>query len=710
MMILLICMPCTNLFAQVEPTQLLAISRTSGQRATSFEVKIESGNHLLEVDSLLFSNPEITAEVRTMDPKPFSTDRVAQYGSFTVTIPETVQAGRYEVRAKGRNGLSNPRAFLVTDFLNEVATSISHDPNSAASLKLNTFLNADATAANIDYYEVELQEASTLEVNIVAQRLDSRMIPACKVLDSEGHQIANCRGADGVDASWRSPQPLPAGRYRLAIHDFIYRGGSEYHYQVVASTGTPRSLESESQPTDGRLPYVWNPQSTSMASSAFPRSSNDATVNREPSVNGVALPYSGTHAFSQDQPLHIFEFEATKGQLIAIEVTADRWGSPSDGRVVIQRVEKQETGPEKLHDVNNLDDSQNLSDGAMNLVSKDPAGVFTAPESGRYRVSVRDLDMGHTLGNQKPFSLRIGAPEPSFDLLAYRPFSHSDLKQSQPTGSRLFRGGTEIIRLIAIRKDGWSGPIRVRVEDLPEGVSAPEVLIAPNQSLAQIALTAAEDAPRSLRPIRITAQSEDGSIQREAAPAVIQWGKGAGRDFIQSRRISSLWISVSDQDQLPLTTTFGDGNVIEVKKGDSAKAPIQLTRLDGGKAACVIRAKHLPAGVKVADLTIPAENNDGELEIKAEGNVIPGTYSLWLQVETKIKYQPNPESVTRAQAYRDQLQSLLDAPDQKENSEAIQAAISDADKALEAAKNASKEKEVTVFLPTNTATLRVIEP
>ena len=49
-------------------------------------------------------------------------------------------------------------------------------------------------------------------------------------------------------------------------------------------------------------------------------------------------------------------------------------------------------------------------------------------------------------------------------------------------------------------------------------------------------------------------------------PAVIQWGKGAGRDFIQSRRISSLWISVSDQDQLPLTTTLGDGNVIEVKK------------------------------------------------------------------------------------------------------------------------------------------------
>ena len=45
-------------------------------------------------------------------------------------------------------------------------------------------------------------------------------------------------------------------------------------------------------------------------------------------------------------------------------------------------MEKQEAGPEKLHDVANLDDSQNLSDGAMNLVSKDPAGVFTAPESG----------------------------------------------------------------------------------------------------------------------------------------------------------------------------------------------------------------------------------------------------------------------------------------------------------------------------------------
>ena len=61
----------------------------------------------------------------------------------------------------------------------------------------------------------------------------------------------------------------------------------------------------------------------------------------------------------------------------------------------------------------------------------------------------------------------------------------------------------------------------------------------------------------------------------------------------------------------------------------------------------VIRAKHLPAGVKVADLTIPAENNNGELEIKAEGNVSPELircgYKLKLKLSISRTLNRSPE-------------------------------------------------------------------
>lgn len=708
-----------NAFGQVEPTQLLSLSQTGGQRGSSFQIRTEIGNNLVEVDQLIFSSPEIQAEVVTGNPAPFSEDRIKQFGTFTVTIPNTLVAGRYEARALGRNGLSNPRSFLVTEQPHQTPASISHQLDAPTDLPLDHFSHADATTAAIDYYQIHLEESSKLHVEIIAQRLDSRMIPSVKILDSSGHQLASTRGADGADASWSSSDPFPAGKYLIAINDFLYRGGADYHYQVVASLDPALSVLGNPEARDGRLPLVWASRSASTLlvdeqglHRADQPGSDSAETNASgtPTTSSIQLPHRSRHVFSGDASRHDFEFAAEKGQVVAVEVTADRLGHPSDGRVLIQRVEAQQDTSPKLHDVANFDDSQSVSDGAMNLTTKDPSGIFTAPETSKYLISVRDLDIGKTLQDKKNFDVRIGQPQPTFDLIAYRPFPHSDLNQSQPTGSRLHRGGTETIRVIAIRKDGWSGAIQIRCEGLPDGVKASEVRIEANQNFAQVAITADPNAATSVSPIQFIGRSEDGSIERHAVPAVVQWGKGAGRNFIQTRLTDSLWLSVSALDEIQLTAQLGTPDTVEVKKGEAVKIPIKLERKEGGKAAIVARARHFPTGVKAADLTIPAENNEGEFEIKTEASAVPGTYSLWVQVETKIKVKPNPQAVDRAQAYRDLLQKQLDAAGNEDNAESIKAAITEADKAVEAAKNASKEKEITVFLPTNTVNLRVIEP
>jgi len=708
----------TATYGQVEPTQLLSLSHTGGQKGTSFQVRTEVGNHLIEVDQLIFSHPEIRAEVVTENPRPFSEERVKQFGNFTVSIPNTLAAGRYEARAFGRNGLSNPRAFLVTDQPHQSPAAVSHQLDTPTDLPLEHFSHADATAAAIDYYKIQLQEPARVRVEIIAQRLDSRMIPSCKILDSSGHQLASARGADGVDVSWISADPLPSGIYLIAINDFIYRGGTDYHYQVIASVNPELLVLGDSEASQGKLPAVWASRaaSTLLADDngfrrpGVPETASEQSGSGDTPTSSIELPHLSRRVFTGDASKQDFEFAAEKGQTIAVEVTADRVGQPTDGRVLIQRVEVQQDTSPILHDVANLDDSQGVSDGAMNLISKDPAGIFTAPETSQYLISVRDLDIGKTLQDQKSFYVRIGTPQPTFDLIAYRPFSHSDLNQSQPTGSRLHRGGTEILRVMAIRKDGWSGAIQVRCEGLPEGVRASEVRIEANQNFAQIALTADPNAAKSVNPIELIGRSDDGTVERRAVPAVIQWGKGAGRDFIQTRLTDSLWLSVSELDEIQLTAQLGTAETVEVKKGEAVKIPVKLGRQEGGKAAVVARARHFPPGIKTADLTIPAENNEGEIEIKSEASAVAGTYSLWMQVETKIKVQPNPQAIERAQAYRDLLQKELDNAGDEGNAESIKAAITEADKAVEAAKNASKEKEITVFLPTNTVNLRVIDP
>ncbi len=701
----------TEAQGQIEPTQLLSVSRTGGQRETSFEIQVEQGTHLVDVDSILFSDPRILGTVITAEPRPFSEAPVRQFGRFTVTIPSEVAPGRYEMRVGGRNGLSNPRAFLVTDLPHEVPQSVGHDLASATTLPLNHFLHADTSAATIDFYKLQLEQPSTLKIDILAQRMDSRMIPTCKVLDSSGHQIESVRGADGVDVTWVSRDPLPAGTYYLAINDFIYRGGSDYHYQLVARTEIDQPTIPYASSQSGQLPNHWTTNSVAFRSdqkaNMFAADSNN---NSGPNAEQLQLPHQGNYLFSEEKKGRAFEFTAEKGQVIAVDVIAERLGEPSDGRVVIQRIEPQESALPKLHDVTNFDDSQSISDGAMNLFTKDPSGLITAPESANYLVSIRDLDIGHSLKKAKRFSLRIGQPQPSFQLVAYRPYAHTDLQQSQPIGTRLFRGGTEIIRVFAIRQDGWNGEIRIRCEGLPEGVTAPEAVIAANQKFAQIPITASVDAPASSTAIQLIGQSKEGSIEREAIPTVIQWGKGAGRDYIQTRQTDAIWVSVSELDQAQISATFGGETTIEVKKGESVKIPVKLQRNEGGKAACVARARHFPPGIKAADLTIPPENNEGACEIKAEPAAAAGTYSLWLQLETKIKIKPNPQALQRAEAYRARLQTLIETSTEEENLDSLKSAAAEADKLVEAAKKAANEKEITVYLPTTNATLRVIDP
>ena len=693
--------------AQYEPTQLLSLLRSGGQIGTSFDLRVVSGNQLEEIDSLHFSNPAISAELKSRDPLPFTQPRLPEYGSFVVTVPADLPPGRYEVRAAGRHGISNPRALLISNLPNEVPAQVSHEATSPTILTPGTLYHAKSTTAEVDFFRISLTKERPVQIELFAQQLDSRMIGQVTLFDTDGHQVASARGADEVDPLLKTPDDLPAGDYLVAVHDFLYRGGEEFHYQVLArpveqAVALTRSHESVA----GQLPEVWGCSSFAI-NNGIDWEHADPVSDHPKSME---LPFAATQWFPDQPKDSIFEFNASEGDVLAIDVASQRAGQPTDPRLIVQRIEPQESGEPTLHEVLSIDDCQSVSDGAINLFSTDPVALLTMPATARYRLGVRDLDVGQSLSHRQAFHLRVGPAQPRFDLVAYRIYPHNDVNQTQPFGSKMFRGGSESIRVFVVRHDGWNGAVKLRCEGLPAGVTASEGVIAPNQLHAQVTLTAAEDAAGVSTPIRIIGKSEDGSIEREAIAATIQWGKGAGRDYIQSRLASSLWISVSQSDTSPVSITLGDGNVAEVKKGESLKLPIKLVRRDGGNAACVARPRDLPGGVKAGEVTIAAENSEGEIEFKAEPGATPGTYSLWLQVETKIKFKPNPQGLERAQQYRSLLQSLHDDPAQAANLEAIKAAIAEADKRVEAAKGSANEKELTVFIPTSNATIRVVEP
>src|SRR5688500_304498 len=93
--------------AQLPVARLLTISPPGGPIGTPFEVSI-SGTDLDEVSELRFADTNLSAMLKTNSATGFS-----EPNKFLVTISSNALVGVTEVRAVGRFGISNPRAFVI---------------------------------------------------------------------------------------------------------------------------------------------------------------------------------------------------------------------------------------------------------------------------------------------------------------------------------------------------------------------------------------------------------------------------------------------------------------------------------------------------------------------------------------------------------------------------------------------------------------------
>ncbi len=696
--------------AQLPIYELTAVSQVAAKSGTTFELRPSAGSRLDEVTELRFSHPGISAELLTDDPLPYQESRQPRYGHFRVTVAEEVPAGRYDVRCVGRHGVSNPRVLFVHALDSDALVSPSTNAAEPTALATKTMVHAKTATGNVHYYQVDVDAGSTLRIDCLAARVDSAAIPVLTLLDAKGRTVMTQTGSDDIDPTLVVESESPAS-FTLAVHDAIYRGGEEYPYLLVAQDAKHAAAfdddVSQGLPTLDSVTAITIPDGLDARATAIEETSNAKTLT---------LPTTVKAWFDNQHDVDTYEFTANKGDRFVFDVVSERIGQPTDCRLVIEQAIDGKSETRTWKTLATVDDMPNINDAGIKLWSADCRHTLSVPESATYRAVVKDLDTGEMLSRRQQYYLDIRRPEPGFDLIAYRPFLHKDANAFRQAGSQLFRGGTEAIRVFAIRKDGFNGAIELTVDGLPTGVTAGPAVIAANQTQTQITVAAATDAPAAVFDAKVTGKARigEGEYTVEAKPAAIRWGRGRLREFVRSRQTTALTLAVSDKDTLPVSVHFeghhSDGAVAELKKGQSLKIPVKLTRADNGKVNYVLRARDLPPKVTCGDLTIAADKETGELEIKAAGDAPAGTYSLWFQAETKLKVKPNPQSLERAQAYRAHLQKLSEDPANAPQLDAIKAAIKTADQRVNAAQGSAKDQDLTLFLPSPNVTLRVVDP
>lgn len=324
-----------------------------------------------------------------------------------------------------------------------------------------------------------------------------------------------------------------------------------------------------------------------------------------------------------------YAFDAKKGQVLAIEIFADRIGSAADFYFSLR--------DDKGKTLVDLDESQEVPSLQFFARSDDPPRYrFTAPADGTYFLMIGAKDAFTQFGPRQQYVARIAPEEPDFRLVAM-PFN-----TQAPDSVAVNQSSYQAMQVFVWRLGGFTGDIHVVPESLPEGVSMPPQVISGTQKQAALVFTATPTAPIAGGPIKLvgTAVISGQKLVREVRSATITWPVAQAGTPTISRLDRELVLSV--RDKAPYTLTI-EKDKIAVWLGDKVKVPIKLhVHSPEFKSQVQVVALSLPAGMALSPLTLSPGKETGTLIFDAKPNVLPGNYTLVIRGQTQPVGKPPP--------------------------------------------------------------------
>jgi hypothetical protein len=550
--------------------------------ATEVTVKTSKGPGPTDVRALLFSSPGLSARLGPAAGLTITATADAQAGDHDVWALAPAGA---------TTRLTTPRRVAVDDLPEVLEKGYNETPQSCPTVPVPCIVNgAINPATDRDCYRIDLAAGQHVSIRCRSASLGGGVLPALTVygpdsqelLHDDGsstepslHFAAATKGRYAVRIEDRAYRPEPPGLYRLELTtgprlvavfpSVLTRGKTQtvtlYGFQlpegepvspiaatpVASAPGAVAPASPVASAPGGPLQQLrvaitapaagdpdgggWTPVSAALLESFSYRHPGlhggvrfgltDRAVVPEtdkPHQNFAAaqlltLPCEVAGRFLQPQEADWYRFTAKAGQPLWIEAVGERAGLVMDLEVVI--LNTQRTPLATLGATAHPKELPVLCPQS----TLDPMGSWTAPENGTYYLMVRDLY--GTAGVERGYRLAIEPRREDVRVIALPVPAASG-------GLNIAAGAEGSLQLVAIRRGGHRKPIRVRAVGLPTGLTAREVLLAPNQQTATWTVKATNDAPAWLGALALEAETEvDGKARRSpvTAATVVREGK-----------------------------------------------------------------------------------------------------------------------------------------------------------------------------------------
>jgi len=700
--------------------RLLTTFPMGGTQGTKVDITL-TGDHLDGAEELIFSSPQVTAR------KKLDANGQPVANQYTVTIAAECEPGLYETHVMTRLGLSSGRVFAVGGLPEVVQTPGNTSVASAQELKLNSVCNAVVSPRAADHYRFEAQKGQRVVVDCASRGIDSKLEATLVIADATGRDLLVERRTGVID--FVVPE---SGQYVIKVHELTYQGGPAFYYRLTLRE-LPPDVPVQRHPATALVSsFSWPPAGLAPRSATIEVEPNDDTPQQ------ITLPADISGNFAPAADTDVFEFEAKKGEEWWIEVASERLGLPTDPSVLVQHVAVN-GGNETVTDVAEFQDiaspvkvSSNgyAYDGPpYNAGSADVLGKLVIQQDGRHRLSITDLFGGTRNDPSNVYRLIIRKAQPDFAVVAWP--LHMELRNgdraalSKPLSLR--GGATQVLEVVAIRRDGFDGDIELSLEGLPDGVTAQGIRIPAGKSRGLMVVSAAEGAPRGVAMASLIARSKIGEsmVTREGRLATVAWPiPDSWGEIPYPRLASQLPVSVGGVDLAPLTITPATGRVVEARVGEKVTVSFKnIRRSDFSGATAPLRC--VGAGFEATPaLEVPLAGESAQVVLDlAALKTAPGDYPLAYLGYAVAKYRHQPEAIETAkllqQKVEQEIAALAEEAKQKAGDAAALEAIGTRQKAamaaLTAAMNQVKQatdraqpQDIVDLLATEPVILRVL--
>jgi hypothetical protein len=520
---------------------------------------------------------------------------ISEFMTLQLTLATNAAPGDHEIRVRTPGGLSNPLKFCVgllpetskLDWKAVPKDRASTDPAmpqpAEATVRLPVTINGQIAPAGADRYHFWAQRGRQIIIVVEARRLIPYLadaVPgwfeaALTIYDSKGNEVAS------AERYRFHPDPVihfevpHDGTYTVEIHDSLFRGREDFVYRLtigelpfvtdIFPLGGPAGEKTAVQLTGWNLPiHALTLDDTGKAPGIYPvsvtgdgRPSNpvpfavdnlpeifEQEPNNSPeSAQSAAPPVIINGRIDEPGDEDVFRFEGRAGEQIVAEVLARRLDSPLDSTLKLTDAAGKQLA---------FNDDYDDKGSGLETDHADSYLTATLPADGNYFLRIADAQ--HQGGPDYAYRLRISEPRPDFALRVV------------PSGLNVRAGLSVPVTVYALRKDGFTNAIDLRLKNAPAGFSLSGARIPANQEKAQFTLKAPPQAGNEMMPLSLEGSAEIAGqiVVHPAVPAEDMMQAFAYRHLVPARELE---VAVADNPR-PFAS-----NAIKILSATPVKIP-----------------------------------------------------------------------------------------------------------------------------------------